>query len=154
MTPHRLLTAALLLAYIGCATSQPSEQPKYSTRAEFRSCLLESDGLKEQADSLTAKMRSHEAELMRSQDQIRAHVATQYRLDATDEAAVKAFNKKVVELNERVEELNLQADKLNKEQIGYNKLITASNERCAGMVVTSTDYDAVKRERAAQGKKL
>jgi len=99
-------------------------------------------------------MRSHDAELKRWQDQIKAHVATQYRLDTTDEAAVNAFNGKLDVLNKRVEELNLQAQKLNKEQAGYNKLITASNERCAGMVITTADHDAVKSERAAQGKKL
>jgi len=148
------MTAALLLAHIGCATSQPSGQPKFSTREQFRTCLLGTDRLKEQFDALNAKFRAHQAELKRWQDQIKAHVATQPEVDTKDEAAVDTFNKKVAELNERVEELNLQADKLNTEQIGYNKLINASNERCAGMVVTITDYDAVKRERAAQGKKL
>ena len=154
MTSFRFLTAALLLTHIGCATSQPSEEPKLSTREQLRACLLEVDGLKEQSDALSAKMRAHSAELKRWQDQIKAHVATQYRLDTKDEAAVNAFNKKVDTLNERVDELNLQADKLNKEQVGYNKLITVSNERCAGMVVTAADHDAVKSERAAKGKKL
>jgi len=154
MNFHRLITVVLLFAHLGCAVSQPSEQPKFSTREELRSCLLKRDELAEQLETLMVRSRAHEAELTRWQDQIRAHVATESKLDTSDKAAVDAFNKKVRESNARVEELNLQADKLNREQRGYNKLITASNERCAGMVVTDEDHEAIKSERVAQGKKM
>lgn len=134
-------------------SAQPAQVPKFSSREEYRACLAEEDKLKPQLPQLQAKLKKHNQELKRLQDEMNAHVATQPALDTTDQAAVDLFNAKMESLNQRGMALNDQVDGLNKEQLAYNTQAFEANKRCAGMVVTINDRDAVLKERSAQSRK-
>ena len=133
--------------------SQPSQGPKMSSRDEYRACLDESDQFAPRLPILQARLKEHNQDLKRLQEESEAHVATQPSVDTSDQAAIDAFNAKVESLNQRVKALNDQAEEFRKEQIAYNTQVAAMNKRCAGLVVSFKDRDAVRRERLAQGKK-
>ena len=102
---------------------------------------------------MNEESRTHSANLKRVQDEMRAHVATQPRVGASDDAAVDAFNEKIEALNARVDASNKVAERLNLDLYTLNSRIAAANQRCAGMVVTKADFEAVKKERAEAAKK-
>jgi chaperonin cofactor prefoldin len=149
--------ATFLLILLGLATqgicAQPAQAPKLSSRDEYRVCLDEGDKLAPRLPVLQARLKDHNQALKRLQDEMVAHAATQPAVDVFDQTAVDEFNTKMESLNQRMKALNDQADEFNSEQIAYNTQVAAANKRCAGMVVTLNDRDAVRRERLTQGKK-
>jgi predicted nucleic acid-binding Zn-ribbon protein len=146
--PKRLLLAIVLLAVLFEARSQVALRPKQSTKEEYRACLKEEDTLKAKREALNDESKTHSASLKRIQDEMRAHVATQPLPGRADDAAVDAFNEKIGLLNVRVEASNREAERLNLEQYKLNTQIAAANQRCAGMVVSYPDHEAVLKERA------
>ena len=152
---RRLLPLFAILA-TGAAPAvhaQSGAGPKLSSRDEYRSCLNEQDALKRQLPALQARLDEHNQDLKRLQDEMNAHVATQSGIDATDQAAVQAFNAKLEELNQRGEAINARGDAFGRDQKAYNAQVAAANKRCAGIVVSGRDRDAVDKERTAQGRK-
>jgi chaperonin cofactor prefoldin len=149
--------ATFLLIFLGLATrgvsAQSAQGLKFSSRDEYRSCLEEGDKLTPRLAVLQARLKDHNQAMKRLQDEMVAHVATQPAVDTNDQAAVDEFNTKIESLNLRMQAMDDQGDEFNKEQIAYNTQVAAMNKRCAGMVVTLNDRDAVRRERLAQGKK-
>jgi chaperonin cofactor prefoldin len=149
--------ATFLLMFLGLATQEVSAQSaqglKFSSRDEYRSCLDEADKLTPRLPVLQARLKDHNQALQRLQDEMVAHVATQPAVDTADQAAVDEFNTKIESLNQRMQALNDQGEEFNNEQIAYNTQVAAMNKRCAGMVISLKDRDAVHRERVAQGKK-
>jgi hypothetical protein len=158
---HRTTAASLwpLLAALAAGTSpavqaQPGAGPKLSSRDEYRACANEQDALRRQLPVLQARLDEHNQDLKRFQDEMNAHVATQSGVDTTDQAAVQAFNAKLDEMNQRGEAINARGDAFGRDQKAYNAQVAAANKRCAGIVVTGRDRDAVEKERAAaQGRK-
>lgn len=150
-------SASFLLVLLATATqgvsAQPAQGPKFSSRDEYRACLDEGDKLTPKFPLLQARLKEHNQALKRLQDEMGAHVAAQPAADTTDQAAVDEFNAKMDSLNRRAKALNDQADEFGKEQIAYNTQVAAANKRCAGMVITLRDRNAVHKERLAQGKK-
>ena len=150
-------TIALILLLLGLglrgAPAHAGDRPKTSSRDEYRKCLEEGDRLEPLRSALEANKKAHDRELKRLQDEMNAHVATQPFLDTADEAAVEEFNAKLEVLNQRGKNLNDVAEELNKQQSAYNAQVAAANKRCAAMVITFRDRDAVNKERSAQGKK-
>jgi uncharacterized protein YPO0396 len=147
------ILVALAAAAAPAAQAQSGAGPKLSSRDEYRSCLNEQDALKRQLPALQARLDEHNQDLKRFQDEMTAHVATQAGVDATDQAAVKEFNAKLDELNQRVEMINARGDAFGRDQKAFNAQVAAANKRCAGLVVSVRDRDAVEKERAAQGRK-
>jgi peptidoglycan hydrolase CwlO-like protein len=78
------------------------------------------------------------------------HVEQQDKLDNTDEVAIDKFNARLEVLNARGRELNAEVEQLNRDQALYNRDVAALNKRCAGMVVTIRDRNAVLKERAVR----
>lgn len=148
-----LMLAALAAGTAPVVHAQSKSGPKLSSRDGYRSCLEEQDSLKRQRPALQARLDEHNQDLRRFQDEMTAHVATQAGIDASDEAAVKAFNAKLDELNQRVEMINARGDAFGRDQQAYNAQVAAANKRCAGLVVTGRDRGAVDKERAAQSRK-
>jgi len=134
------------------AAAQTPLKPQVSTREEYRACLQESDELKKKQDQLKEETTAHDAKLKRLQDEMRAHVATQPKVGQSDDAAVSAFNEKLDRLNARVDTLNEEAERHNLESFKHNTRVAQTNQRCAGMVVSAADHDAVHKERAAAAK--
>ncbi|NRF68366.1 hypothetical protein HLB44_15335 [Aquincola sp. S2] len=153
MILFRTTCACLLLSSAATALAQPAPKPRVSTRDELRACLQEEDKIKPQQASLNQRMRDHNIEMKRFQDNMQALVAEQPKVDTSDQAAVDAFNARMDALNNRVAELNLLGRQLNEEQAELNGRINTMNKRCAGMVVSFADRDAVLKERAAQARK-
>lgn len=148
------MLAALATAAAPAVQAQSGAGPKVSSRDEYRSCLNEQDALKRQLPVLQARADEHTQDLKRFQDEMNAHVATQAGVDAADQAAVQAFNAKLDELNQRAEMINARGDAFGRDQKAYNAQVAAANRRCAGIVVSGRDRDAVEKERAAaQGRK-
>jgi hypothetical protein len=150
---HWLVLAALAAGTVPAVYGQSKGGPKLSSRDEYRSCLDEQDTLKRQRPVLQARLDAHNQDLKRFQDEMTAHVATQAGIDANDEAAVKAFNTRLDELNQRVEVINARGDAFGRDQQAFNAQVAAANKRCAGIVVTGRDREAVDKERAAQARK-
>jgi uncharacterized protein YlxW (UPF0749 family) len=152
---RRLLPIVAVLA--ACASpavqAQSGTGPKVSSRDEYRACLDEQDEFKRRVPVLQARLAEHNQDLKRFQDEMNAHVATQAAIDTTDQAAVDAFNARLDELNQRVGMINARGEEFSREQKTYNTQVAAANKRCAGMVFTLRDRDAVAKERAAQGRK-
>ena len=161
MPAHRAAATRRLLpivaALAACASpavqAQSGAGPKVSSRDEYRACLNEQDEFKRRIPVLQARLAEHNQDLKRFQDEMNAHVATQAAVDATDQAAVNAFNAKLDELNQRVELINARGEEFSRDQKAYNAQLAAANKRCAGMVFTLRDRDAVEKERAAQSRK-
>lgn len=142
-----LLSSAALLLLAAQAQAQTGARPKMSTRDEYRSCLNEEDALDARRAPLEAQRKVHNAALKRLQDDAKAHAATQPAPDAGD-AAIDAFNAKIDELDARVEVVNREAERLQAGIVELNTQIAAANRRCAGLVVSITDIQAVRKERA------
>ena len=147
-----LVTVSLLFS-LGTIHAQTPKAPKLSTRDEYRACQKEDDELKKKRSLLTDESETHSANLKRIQDEMQAHVATQAMVNASDETAVVAFNEKIQALNTQVGTSNKEAERLNQEQHRFNAWTAALNQRCAGMVVSYADHEAIRRERAETGKK-
>ncbi len=146
--PKRLLLAFVLLGFVFETHSQVALRPKLSTKDEYRTCLKEEDALKAKREALGDEARTYDASLKHIQDEMQAHVATQPLPDRANDAAVEAFNEKIGALNARVNASNKEAERLNLEQYKLNTQIAAANQRCAGMVVSYPDHEAVRKERA------
>ncbi|MDB5972333.1 MAG: hypothetical protein JWQ90_4783 [Hydrocarboniphaga sp.] len=134
------------------AGAQSQQSPRYSSRDEYRACLEEADRIEPRRVQLQKGMTTHNAELKQLQDEMDQHIAQQDKLDNTDDAAIDAFNARLDVLNAGAGELNAEVERLNHDQAVYNHDIAAVNRRCAGMVVTIRDHNAVIKERTAAGK--
>jgi uncharacterized protein YhaN len=148
----RCFSSICLALWLGAgadASAQSTAKPKLATRDDYRACVAEDDRLLPIRQSLQARKVQHDAELKRFQDDSQAHVAGQPKIDTGDQAAVDAFNARLDALNARVAELNAHSARMNDEQAAFNAQVAAHNKRCAGMVVSFADRDAVMKERAA-----
>jgi Skp family chaperone for outer membrane proteins len=152
MRLHHLVASAALAACTVGTPAQTPLKPQMSSREDYRACLAESDDLKKRQAELKEESVAHDARLKRLQDEMRAHVDTQPKVGASDDAAVDAFNEKLKALNARVDASNQEAERLNLEAFRHNTRIAQTNKRCAGMVVSQADHEAVTRERAAAAK--
>ena len=152
--PSPFVAAFLLLALSSqVVIAQQGQGPKVSPRDEYRACLDEQDALQPQQAGMQVRLDEHIQDMKRLQDELNAQVALQGSIDEANPAAVSAFNARLEVLNRRVDALNARGDGLNKEMSAYNAKVADVNRRCAGMVVSLRDRDAVAKERAAQGKK-
>lgn len=146
---QRKFAFVLLLAIAGSTVAAaPKPAPKYSTRDEYRACLDEKD----QIDQARADFDTQLAELETKQKQYeadrRAHgtaVNSQMKINFADEKS-EALRLRSIQLNEA-------SQKLNAVSKDFGAKIEGHNLRCAGMVVSVPDRDAVHKERAKQGKK-
>lgn len=152
-----LRLTSIFLFVLAAATqgvsAQSAQGPKFSSRDEYRTCLDEGDKLTPKLPILQARLKEHNQALKRQQDEMEAHAATQPAVDSADQEAVDEFNVKMRTMNQRGKVLNDQAAEYNKELIAYNTQVAAMNKRCAGLIITIKDRDAVYKERLAQGKK-
>lgn len=145
--PKLALIAVLLSLTAVESFGQVAVGPKLSTRDEYRACFQEADSLKAQRDALNAQSEDHNANLKRVQDEMHAHVAKQPLSGQSDDIEVNAFNEKMDSLNARINASNMEAERLNLELYKFNTKIAAVHQRCAGMVVTYGDHQAVMKER-------
>jgi chaperonin cofactor prefoldin len=127
--------------------------PKVSSKNAYRVCLTENDELDTKKSDLQKRIHAHTKALKEHQDEMAAHVATQNAVDLENHVAVDAFNTKIDTLNNQVKVLNEQAEIYQKERENLNAEVAAWNKRCASMVVTLKDHDAVQKERQKQGEK-
>lgn len=142
--------AFVLLLTIAASSfaAAPKPAPKYSTRDEYRSCLDERDQIDQtradfdiQLSDLESKQKQYEAD-QRAQG---TKVNGQMMINFADEKS-EALRARSVKLNEASQKL----DAISKQLAAQ---VESHNQRCAGMVVSVPDRDAVHKERAKQGKK-
>lgn len=147
---QRNIAFALLLSV---ATSALAAAPKpaaskYSTRDEYRACLDERD----QIDQSRADFDTQLAELDAQQKQYEADRRAQ-GTKVNGKVMINFADEKSEALRLRSIQLNEASEKLNAVSKDFGAKIESHNQRCAGMVVSVPDRDAVHKERAKQGKK-
>ncbi|WP_426338407.1 hypothetical protein ACN9MZ_18435 [Pseudoduganella sp. S-14] len=150
-----VVSRALCVATVACASLPAFAQqaPRISSRDEYRACLDQQEKLSPRLKLLNTKRDEHNADLKKLQDEAKAHVATQAALDLYDQAAVDAFNARLDELNQRGDALNARSEAFDKDMADYNSTVTALNQRCAGMVVSTRVHDSVLKLRAVNPRK-
>ena len=147
------ISTALYLCMGPILAQQVSEQ-NLATRDAYRACLRTSDELEVSKSLFAVKADLHAAEIVSLQRSIQEHVASQRTVNYRDKAAVDAFNNKLMSLHGRANVMNRRASSLNDELNEFNKKVLSANQRCAGMLLSADDKDAVDQEREEdRGKK-
>lgn len=148
--------SVVVLALTGAvAQAQPAPKPApkpsapLTIKQEVRACLDERETLRRERLALSQGFDRHEAAFRRAQDDLQAQTALKATLDLTQSAAVEAYNARVGEINGRIVALNAQAAELAESQRTLNTRVDDLNRRCAGVVISWRDHEAVLRERKA-----
>lgn len=146
---QRKFALVLLLSIAGSAlAAAPKPAPKYSTREEYRACLDEQD----QIDQFRTEYETQLAGLEVQQKQYEADMRAR-GTRVNGQAMINFADEKSQVLEARSIELNKTSQKLGEMSRAFGAKVESHNQRCAGMVVSVPDRDAVLKERARQGKK-
>jgi chromosome segregation ATPase len=129
------------------AGKAPATAQRPTIKEEVRECLDTREALRRERLALIQRFDRHEAELRLTQAEQQTQAALQAGLDTTNAAAVEAHNARIAELNARIVTLNAQAGTLGDDQRSLNTRVADLNRRCAGLVISWNDHEAVLRER-------
>lgn len=146
---QRKFAFALLLTIAGTTlAAAPKPAPKFSTRDEYRACLDEKDQLDQsrtdfdaQLADLEAKQKQYEADRRKQGSMVNGSMFVNFADEKSKEHEARS-----IALNEASRKLNAISNE-------FAAKVESHNQRCAGMVVSVPDRDAVHKERAKLGKK-
>jgi|RhisoiCoNPM_1038542.scaffolds.fasta_scaffold00267_2 hypothetical protein len=154
----RLLAATLLCAATAAAAADPAPpkgnvlklgkgQPtgKLLTRDELRHCLKEEAGLKTQGEQVKRSRVELDAEQAQVERDEQALGAERAAIDASDAAAVDAFNVKLGALRDRSAAYKARALAYNGEADAYNTRQQGWAGQCADRPYDERDYFAIQR---------
>ena len=152
------LAAALLAACAVTAIAQPQttkDGKRIGTRDEYRTCLNNADEVEQRQDALrtrSAPLAKEKKALPEEAPELSAEVK-RANDDGVSGVRRTRLERRVKEHDARLKTAREQEDALNKDVEGLNKFIEDYRGRCTGVAFGNDDIEAVKKERAAAGKK-
>ena len=147
---HAALKWSLALLLLGPAFADAQvnlrRPPTLLSKAELRACILREDELKAREVSFEAAQMESQTSLTRLSEEANALAEVLRSIDATDEAAVAAYNARNEARNVSVEIHNKRAQALN-QAIAQRRAEHANYlEACAARPYSFADKNAVLRE--------
>ena len=152
------LAAVALAACALTVVAQPQttkDGKRIGTRDEYRACMNNTDEIEQRQAALRTRSESIAKDMNALNEEAPELTAAVKSADDDGVTGLRRtrLERRVKEHDARLKAAQEQEDALNKDVQGLNKFIEDYKGRCTGVAYDNDDIDAVKKERAAAGKK-
>lgn len=157
----QVLTSLAAVALAACAVTaiaQPQttkDGKRIGTRDEYRACLNIADQVEQRQSELRTRSEALAKEMKTLNEEAPQLNAEVKSADDDGVSGIRRtrLERRVKEHDARLKTAQEQEAALNKDVDGFNQFVTDYKGKCTGVAFDNDDIDAVKKERAAAGKK-
>jgi predicted nucleic acid-binding Zn-ribbon protein len=155
------ITTIAFVALAACAAvaiAQPKmtkDGKRIGTREEYAACLNTADDIEQRQNALRTRSETIAKEMKALNDESPELNAAVKSADDDGLTGIRRtrLERRVKEHDSRLKAAQEQEAALNKDVDGFNKFVEDYKGKCTGIAFDNDDIDAVKKERAAAGKK-
>jgi len=157
---NKAISSIAFTVIAACAITAIAQQTtkdgkRIGTRDEYRACLDNADQISQRQDALRTRSETLAKDMRALNEEAPELSAAMKSADDDGVSGVRRtrLERRVKEHDTRLKAAQEQEGALNKDVEDLNKFIVDYKGRCTGVVFDNDDIEAVKKDRAAAGKK-